>query len=97
MRTENIWETIKEIARRTRGAYKVDAEKAIIGTTVLTIYNNKKYRSKRLLFIKFITRNRELAMYKALVFFSPIKAHIERKSLMTVTKSFIHCIFSNSW
>jgi hypothetical protein len=35
---------IQENARNCRGEYKDVSEKAIIGTTVLTTYNNKKYR-----------------------------------------------------
>lgn len=44
MKTENIWTTIQEIGRNSRN-HKVDAAKSIIGTTVVTTYNNKKYQS----------------------------------------------------
>lgn len=44
IRTDSVLDLINEIKNRSRGDPREDIKKALIGTTVMTIYNKRTYK-----------------------------------------------------
>lgn len=52
MRAETVHDILEKLITESRGDYRLSAEKALLGTTVLTDYNNRTYRIDDILFDK---------------------------------------------